>query len=229
MSPYFLDASDAPRHVHVTELLRDGNYGEWVNDMRDALFAKNKMGFVDGSIPVPTPDSPYLQQWMRCNAMVKGWLKNAMERDMRNSVRYANTASDIWVDLEERFGKGSAPRAFEIRRAVVLLQQEKAPVSTYYTKLKSLWDEMMVISPLPKCVCRGCTCNISKQLVEMKEKEQLYDFFMGLDDEFAAVKSQILSSKPTPSIGRAYHMTSEDEQQRKISSTHKPIVEATAL
>nr|GMC62960.1 Integrase, catalytic core [Ipomoea batatas] len=102
-------------------------------------------------------------------------------------------------------------------------------VSTYYTKLKSLWDEMMAISPLPKCVCRGCTCNISKQLVDMKEKEQLYDFLMGLDDEFADVKSQILSSKPTPSIGRAYHMTSEDEQQRKISSTHKPIVEATAF
>nr|GMD06150.1 Integrase, catalytic core [Ipomoea batatas] len=73
------------------------------------------------------------------------------------------------------------------------MQQEKAPVSTYYTKLKSLWDEMMAISPLPK------------------------------------LKSQILSSKPTPNIGQAYHMTSEDVQQRKISSTHKPIVKATAF
>nr|GLL46545.1 uncharacterized protein LOC109163537 [Ipomoea trifida] len=25
MSPYFLHASDAPGHIHVTELLRDGN------------------------------------------------------------------------------------------------------------------------------------------------------------------------------------------------------------
>nr|GLL46536.1 uncharacterized protein LOC109192306 [Ipomoea trifida] len=46
----------------------------------------------------------------------------------------------------------------------------------------------------------GCTYNMSKQLVDMKEKEQLYDFLMGLDDEFAAVKSQILSSKRTPSL-----------------------------
>ncbi|XP_019167830.1 PREDICTED: uncharacterized protein LOC109163537 [Ipomoea nil] len=193
MSPYFLHASDAPGHVYVTEVLRDGNYGEWVNDMRDALFAKNKMGFVDGSLSTPTPDSPYLQQWMHCNAMVKGWLKSAMDKDMRNSVRYANTARDIWEDLEERFGKGSAPRAFEIRRAVVLLQQEKASVSSYYTKLKSLWDETMAISPLPR------------------------------------LKSQILSSKPTPSLGRAYHMVSEDEQQRQVSATHKPVVESTAF
>nr|GLL33741.1 uncharacterized protein LOC109163537 [Ipomoea trifida] len=229
MSPYFLHASDAPGHIYVTEILRDGNYGEWVNDMRDALFAKNKMGFVDGSLSTPTPDSPYLQQWMRCNAMVKGWLKSAMDRDMRNSIRYANTARDIWVDLEERFGKGSAPRAFEIRRAVVLLRQEKASISSYYTKLKSLWDEMMAISPLPKCVCSGCTCNISKQMADMKEKEQLYDFLMGLDEEFTAVKSQILCSKPMSSLGRAYHMVSKDEQQRQVSATHKPMVEATAF
>nr|GMC49225.1 retrovirus-related Pol polyprotein from transposon TNT 1-94 [Ipomoea batatas] len=229
MSPYFLHAFDAPGHIYVIEILRDGNYGEWVNDMRDALFAKNKMGFVDGSLSTPTPDSPYLQQLMRCNAMVKGWLKSAMDRDMRNSIRYANTARDIWVDLEERFGKGSAPRAFEIRRAVVLLRQEKASISSYYTKLKSLWDEMMAISPLPKCVCSGCTCNISKQMADMKEKEQLYDFLMGLDEEFTAVKSHILCSKPTPSLGRAYHMVSEDEQQRQVSATHKPMAEATAF
>ncbi|XP_019198424.1 PREDICTED: uncharacterized protein LOC109192306 [Ipomoea nil] len=143
--------------------------------------------------------------------MVKGWLKSAMDKDMRNSVRYANTARDIWEDLEERFEKGSAPRAFEIRRAVVLLRQEKVYVSSYYTKLKSLWDETMAISPLPRCVCNGCTCNISKQLADMKENEQLYDFLMGLDEEFNVVKSQILSSKPTPSLSRAYHMVSEDE------------------
>nr|GMC90443.1 Integrase, catalytic core [Ipomoea batatas] len=229
MSPYLLHASDTPGQIYVTELLRDGNYGEWVNDMRDALFAKNKIGFVDGSIPMPKPNSPYLQQWMRCNAMVKGWLKSAMDKDMRSSVRYANTARDIWEDLEERFGKGSAPRAFEIRRSVVLLKQEKASVSSYYAKLKSLWDEMMAISPLPRCVCSGCTCNISKQLVHMKEKEQLYDFLMGLGEEFSTVKSQILSAKPTPSLGRAYHMVSEDEQHRQISAAHKPMVEAAAF
>ncbi|XP_031106230.1 uncharacterized protein LOC116010873 [Ipomoea triloba] len=122
-----------------------------------------------------------------------------MDKDMRSSIRYANTARDIWEDLEERFGKGSAPRAFEIRRSVVFLKQEKASVSSYYAKLKSLWDEMMDISPLPRC------------------------------EEFSTVKSQILSAKPIPSLGRAYHMVSEDEQHRQISAAHKPMVEAAAF
>nr|GLL16801.1 uncharacterized protein LOC109166102 [Ipomoea trifida] len=181
MSPYYLHASDAPGQVYVAELLRDGNYGEWVNDMRDALFAKNKMSFVDGTLIMPTPDSPYLQQWMRCNAMVKGWLKSAMDKDIRGSVRFAITARDIWRDLEERFGKES------------------------------------------------CKCNLSKKYAELREKEQLYDFLMGLDEEFNTVKSQILSTRPIPSLGVAYHMVSEDEQQRLISSTAKHGTEMTAF
>nr|GLL21846.1 uncharacterized protein LOC109166102 [Ipomoea trifida] len=158
-----------------------------------------------------------------------GWLKSDMDKDMRSSVRYANTGRDIWEDLEERYGKRSASRAFEIRRSVVLLKQEKASVSSYYAKLKSLWDEMMDILPLPRCVCSGCTCNISKQLVNMKEKEQLYEFLTGLGEEFSTVKSQIHSAKPTPNLGRAYHMVSEDEQHRQILAAHKPMVEAAAF
>ncbi|OMO87137.1 Integrase, catalytic core [Corchorus capsularis] len=229
MSPFYLHASDNPGQIYVSDLLHDGNYGEWVNDMSNALFAKNKIGFVDGTIPRPGVDSPNLQHWMRCNAMVKGWLKSAMGKDVRGSVRYASTAREIWVDLEERFGKGSDPRAYEIRRAVTLLRQEKMSVSSYYTKLKGLWDEMQSIFPLLKCVCNGCKCNISKQLVDMREKEQLYDFLMGLDDEFGIVKTQILSTKPTPGLGHAYHLVAEDEQQKQISANRKPIAEAAAF
>nr|GMC80266.1 Retrovirus-related Pol polyprotein from transposon RE2 [Ipomoea batatas] len=187
------------------------------------------MSFVDRTLIMPTPDSPYLQQWMRCNAMVKGWLKSAMDKDIRGSVGFAITARDIWRDLEERFGKESAPRAFKIRRAVTLLRQDKGTVSTYYTKLKSLWDEMNCTTPLPMCNCQGCKCNLSKKYAELREKEQLYDFLMGLDEEFNTVKSQILSTRPIPSLGVAYHMVSEDEQQRLISSTAKHGTEMTTF
>ncbi|OMO87828.1 Integrase, catalytic core [Corchorus capsularis] len=229
MSPFYLHAFDNSRQIYVSDLLHDGNYGEWVNDISNALFAKNKIGFVDGTIPRPGVDSPNLQHWMRCNVMVKGWLKSAMGKDIRGSVRYASTAREIWVDLEERFGKGSDPRAYEIRQAVTLLRQEKMSISSYYTKLKGLWDEMQSIFPLPKCVCNGCKCNISKQLVDMREKEQLYDFLMGLDDEFGIVKTQILSTKPTLGLGHAYHLVAEDEQQKQISANRKPIAEAAAF
>lgn len=48
-SPYFLTHADHPGLNFIGEnLLNDGNYNDWQNEMANALFAKNKFGFVDG-------------------------------------------------------------------------------------------------------------------------------------------------------------------------------------
>lgn len=136
--------------------------------------------------------------------MVRGWLISAMEKQITCSVKYAITACDIWLDLAERFGKENAPRAYELRRKVTIIHQDDMTVSAYYTKLRGIWDEMQSISPSPSCTC---SCDVTKEFAKMREKERLYDFLMGLNEEYNAVKTQILSSN---------HLVSQDEQQRKI-------------
>lgn len=71
-SPYYFHASDYLGQIFFSEPLHDNNYSEWVIDMSNALYAKNKIEFVDGSVPMPRADSNKLALWMRCNAMVKG-------------------------------------------------------------------------------------------------------------------------------------------------------------
>lgn len=173
MSPYYLHASDHPGQVFVSEPLHDGNYGEWVVDMSNALCAKNKMGFVDGTISMPNANSWDLAHWMRCNAMVKGWLKSNMDKEVRTNVRYANTAREIWIDLEERFAKESAPRVYELKRAITLLKQEKLSVPTYFTKLKGLWDKAQSIARWPKYTCGACECDLQKRLTKMLRKRAI--------------------------------------------------------
>lgn len=63
----------------------------------------------------------------------------------------------------------------------------------------------------------------------MRENEQMYDFLMCLNEVFATVKTQILSVAPTLSLGHAYHLVAEDEQQRLISAMYKPVTETTAF
>lgn len=58
-----------------------------------------------------------------------------MEKDIRLSVKYANTASEIWSDLEERFGKEGAPRAYELKQPLTTTRQQGSFVSSYYMKL----------------------------------------------------------------------------------------------
>lgn len=78
---------------------------DWVNEITNALFAKkNKIEFIDGSISKPEDGLSTLILWKRCNAMVKGWLNTAMEKKIRNSVKYAKTAEEVWNALDERFG-----------------------------------------------------------------------------------------------------------------------------
>lgn len=46
--------------------------------------------------------------------MVRGWLISSMEKEIKNSMKYATTALDIWLDVKETFGKENVPRAYEL-------------------------------------------------------------------------------------------------------------------
>lgn len=228
-SPYYLHPSDYPRQMQVNDALSDKNYVDWVQEMENFLFAKNKIGFVDGSIEKPDKSSKDYMAWMRVDAMIKGWLTTAMEKEIRSSVKYASTAVEMWLDLRERFGKESAPRAYELKKKIAASHQDGNTVSAYYTKLRSLWDEIQSVFPMPRCTCNGCTCDTGKRLVEHQEKEKLYEFLRGLDNDFGVIKTQILATKPTPGLGTAYHLVAEDERQRMITEEKKSTMEAAAF
>ncbi|KAI3507425.1 hypothetical protein L1887_22411 [Cichorium endivia] len=228
-SPYYIHPSDLPKQMHVNETLTDGNYSDWAKEMANFLFAKNKMGFVDGTIPKPEKTAENYMQWMRCDAMIIGWLTTAMDKDIRGSVKYANTSSEIWDDLKERFGKESAPRAYELKQSLSVTHQDGSSVSAYYTKLRGIWDEIQSVLPVPQCTCGNCSCNIGKRLSEFKERERLYEFLMGLDGDFSIIRTHVLSIKPTPTLGEAYRLASEEEQQRQITMAKRAQVEPAAF
>nr|GFB79977.1 hypothetical protein [Tanacetum cinerariifolium] len=97
-----------------------------------------------------------------------------MQKEIRASVKYANTAAEIWKGLKERFGKESVPRAYELKQVLNVTQQDRVTVSAYFTKLRRIWDEINTVLPTPRCTCNGCRCEVGKKLVELKEKERLY-------------------------------------------------------
>lgn len=61
-----------------------------------------------------------------------------------------------------------------------------------------------------------------------RERDHIFEFLMGLNDEFGTVRTQILSVKSVPSLGTMYHIATEDEQQRSITTSRKAIVEVVA-
>ncbi|CAH9105440.1 unnamed protein product [Cuscuta epithymum] len=69
-SAYYLNHTDNSNSGAVTTLLDGRNYHTWHRDFEINLKLKNKMGFVDGTLAMPTSDDPNLQAWVKCNTLV---------------------------------------------------------------------------------------------------------------------------------------------------------------
>uniref|UniRef100_A0A2N9GFH3 Integrase catalytic domain-containing protein n=1 Tax=Fagus sylvatica TaxID=28930 RepID=A0A2N9GFH3_FAGSY len=196
------------RSVVITTILGLGS-------MIMALTAKNKVGFINGTISAPVDQSlPSFNLWTRCNTMVISWLLNSVSKEIASSVIYANTAQEMWEDLKERFAQGNGPRIFEIQKAISSLTQDQCNVSAYFTKLKSLWDELNNYRSFP-----ACSCGALKILIDNKQHENVMQFLMGLNDSFANVRAQILMMEPLPAINKAFSLVVQEERQRSIGVT----------
>ncbi|KAK3033514.1 hypothetical protein RJ639_032743 [Escallonia herrerae] len=225
-SPFYLHPSDHPGLIFVTQPLSENgeNYFTWRRNMLTALQSKNKAGFVDGLIAKPDVHSRDFQSWIQCNAVVKSWIVNSLSRELQTSAAHADTASEIWCDFDERFTQGIALRVYDLKRSIALLQQEKSAISTYYGKLKGVWNELHNLRPIPVC-----TCGAGKKMQEMREEEKVFNFLMGLDDTYKTVRSQILSIDPLPGLGRAYAVAAQEEKQQVVAAARVPTIEATTL
>ena len=84
-SPYFLHGGDHPGLLLVSHQLTGSNYNTWNRDMIMALTAKNKLGFVDGSLPQPPAIDLLFVVWNRCNSIVTSWILNVVSRDIADS------------------------------------------------------------------------------------------------------------------------------------------------
>ncbi|KFK31542.1 hypothetical protein AALP_AA6G125900 [Arabis alpina] len=124
-SPYHLHSSDHLALVLVAEKLDGTNFGVWLVAMTTSLEAKNKLGFLDGSIVKPNENDRYYKIWCHCNSMLKSWLLNSVLKKIYTSILYFKDASEIWKDLHTRFHKSNLPRLYKLRHQVHSFLQGK--------------------------------------------------------------------------------------------------------
>ena len=86
--------------------------------------------------PKPDDSSPNYSAWVRCNYMFLSWLLNSLAHDLRESVIYAKTATEIRADLQERLSQGNSPRLFQLQREIVSIHQDQQSIAAYHTKMK---------------------------------------------------------------------------------------------
>ncbi|WOH00712.1 hypothetical protein DCAR_0520086 [Daucus carota subsp. sativus] len=230
--PYFLHNSDNPGTPIVTQLLTEQNYRQWSRAITVALSTKMKIGFINGTLVKPASNSPNYAMWSRCNDMVLSWLLNSISVEIRNSVNYFSTAKEIWDDLATRFSQSNMPRVFQLRKEIASVNQGNLSITTYFTRIKTLIAEIDNFSPLPRCICTNanCTCENARRIDEYEHVMKLSQFLMGLNDQYTAVRGQMLMMKPIPSLNQAYSLLLQEESQRDFAKlAHTPVGDNMAM
>ncbi|XP_075475432.1 uncharacterized protein LOC142506154 [Primulina tabacum] len=171
--------------------------------------AKNKLGFVDGSFSRPPIDDLLYGSWLRCNSMVISWILNSVNREIADSLLYLSTAQEIWSDLRDRFQQSNAPRIFQIKKLLNGLQQGSMEISTYYTRMRTLWDELKEFQPISVC-----QCGAMKDWVNYHNQECSMQFLMGLNESYAQNRAQILMMDPLPTISKIFSLIMQEERQQ---------------
>lgn len=178
--PYYLHPSDSLGMQFTTVVLTQSNYNQWHRSIEIALSSKLKLGFVDGSYTKLVATSPLLVHWIWCNNIVTSWLLNYVSVDIWNSVVYIPSAHDIWLDLEVHFAESNVPKLFYSRKEIAHLTQGSLSISAYFTKFRTLHDELECLYSKPQCSCNHWTCSVNGKLNDLDQSIQITQFLMGL-------------------------------------------------
>ena len=216
-SPYFLSTADHPGLALATPVLTDRNFQPWKRDFKLSIGARNKTPFLEGTLPQPSPDDPLSSSWIRCNQMVMSWILHSVSPEIKSSIMYLDTAAEMWSVLHNRFNQGNGPRIFELNESTIYLRQGDDSVSTYFTKLSAMWDEISQLRPrLP------CTCAASIQHQTYLNNDQVLQFLTGLNESYHAVRAQILLIDPWPPLNKVFSMIVQQERQRTLGTRILP-------
>ncbi|XP_074297008.1 uncharacterized protein LOC141627678 [Silene latifolia] len=218
-SPLFLHPSESPS-LKLTQTIFNGeNYDLWADAVRNGLDAKNKLGFVDGTVPKPvgTDDSLEVVAWRQCNAMVKAWLRSVIDEKLHPSIAFSALVRDIWKELQERYAAGNAPRVHQLKSELAECKQGTRSVVDYYTHLKSIWDELANYSHIP-----NCTCGAAAALTKEREDEKVHQFIMGLNTSlYDHIRSNLLMEDTLTSLSRAYALVLREERHKVITRSRE--------
>ncbi|XP_041009305.1 uncharacterized protein LOC121253345 [Juglans microcarpa x Juglans regia] len=131
-NPFCIENGDNPAVGLVSDLLTADNYVSWWRAVSRALRAKNKLGFINGTISKPADFAdPLFEAWERCNDLVVSWLQNSVSPFVQSSLALVDDFRILWLELNDRFTQQNGLRIFQLKLNLTSLSQGQDTVSVY--------------------------------------------------------------------------------------------------
>ncbi|XP_061347342.1 uncharacterized protein LOC133292872 [Gastrolobium bilobum] len=220
--PIFMHPNESPSLILVSPPLTGSNYHTWARGMTVAILSKNKIALIDGSIEPPATDHLIYNQWQRCNTMVMAWIHRSISDSIAKSILWIECARDAWIDLKDHFSQSDIFRVSDLREEIYKIHQGNRIVSEFFTQLKTMWDELENLKPLPICECDpSCNCGALLKMRDYRDRDHVIRFLKGLNDQYSSVRSQIMIIDPLPNVNRAFSMVVQQERQFSSESNNE--------
>jgi hypothetical protein len=222
--PLFVSTADGPELRLISQQLTGPEtYPKWSQEFRHALATKDKDGFLDGTIPIPT-DEHLARLWRKSNRLVRTWIGNCLSTEVSAGLPPTEDAKGMWDNIKEMYGTLDQAKIFTLMQELSDLKQGNSTVTACFNKLSSLWNSLEAAEEKlegPESTLR--------QYKSIKDREKATRFLLILNDNFLTFRSQILAMDPMPSIGRIYQLAVQEESQRFASPENAKSGESIAL
>lgn len=175
LNPYSLHHSYGPANVLATHsLIGAENYYSWSRAMLMALSEKNKAGFIDGSIKKPILPST---AWKFNNDIIASGIFNSVTKEIAANIIYKGSVKDVWEELQGRFKHSNGSQIYQLHKDLVNNTQGNMSIELYYTKIKTIWQDLVDYRPLIDGSCDGLN-----GFLDHLESEYVMIFLMGLNE-----------------------------------------------
>lgn len=105
VDPLYTTTADGPELRLIAQQLTDAdNYSSWSREFRRALVTKEKDGFIDGIVQIPSNERQ-AQLWRKCNQLVRIWIGNCVTSEVAAELPPTEDPKQMWENIKEMYGK----------------------------------------------------------------------------------------------------------------------------
>ena len=166
-----------------------------------------------------------IEDWESANHQIITWFRNTSISSIVDEFGKIDIAKEVWDLLVNRYAGPKVARNFKLTRELYQIRQEPDErITVYHNRLKSIWDQLITSEPI-------LSNSADTKLVYVhREQGRLFQFLMGLRDEFELARSHILHQDPLPTVSQAIHKLVDNETrlQTEPSSIHTMVLATPA-
>ena len=207
-----MPGDEISRPIHV--IFNGDNFAQWSQAIRSYQKGRKLWLYVSGDRPIPEQvdketDSAYairIEDWESANHHIITWFRNTSISSIVDEFGNIDIAKEVWDLLVTRYAGPSGAHNFKLTRELYQIRQEPGErITVYHSRLKSIWDQLITSEPV-------LSNSADTKLVYVhREQGRLFQFLMGLRDEFELARSHILHQDPLPTVSQAIHKLVDNE------------------